>query len=156
VANRLPALLRYAWLLTGNEHDASDLVQTALEKVGLRWRTIGAAPDAYVRRAIYNAHVSRWRRHRHELLVADPPETTHRADHPAWEWADLWHQLRTLPPRQRAVIVLRYYEDLPEKDVADALGISIGTVKSQTSRALATLRSTMRPTTTPGEEGTTP
>ena len=142
VTLRLPALLRFGHALTGNPHDASDLVQDALERVGARWSSIDhdrGSADAYVRRSMLNARTSRWRRRRRETLVAEIPDSTVQArdrldDEP------LWIALQTLPPRQRAVIVLRYYEDLSEAEIAGTLGISAGTVKSQASRAMATLR----------------
>jgi RNA polymerase sigma-70 factor (sigma-E family) len=142
VALRLPALLRFGYALTGNPHDAGDLVQEALERVGVRWATIGrdgGSPDAYVRRSMVNARTSRWRRRRPETLVAELPDvgvqTRDRFDD-----EPLWQALRELPARQRAVIVLRYYEALSEAEIAATLGISTGTVKSQASRAMATLR----------------
>lgn len=142
VEAQLPALLRFGYALTGNRHDAGDLVQDALERVGLRWSRIqrgGGHPHAYTRRTMVNAWTSRWRRHRRETLVANPPDTCgHLPDH--LDNDDLWAALRRLPPRQRAVIVLRYYEDLSEKEIAMTLGVTPGTVKSQASRALATLR----------------
>ena len=141
---RMPALLRFGHALTGNPHDALDLVQTALERTGVRWRSVrrGAGdPEAYVRRAMVNTHVSRWRRLRRETLVRSVP------DHPADDVADsaldrapLWQALRALPPRQRAVVVLSYYEDLADGQVAEALGCSTGTVKSQRAKALRSLR----------------
>ncbi|WP_185001113.1 SigE family RNA polymerase sigma factor [Crossiella cryophila] len=141
----LPALLRYGHALTGNPHDAADLVQSVLEKVGTRWRSLlrqEINPQAYVRRAMANTHVSFWRRVRKESLVADLPE-----DGQGYEQADrlenepLWQALRELPPRQRAVIVLRYYDGLTEAEIAESLGISKGTVKSQSSKAMTALRS---------------
>ncbi|WHT19624.1 SigE family RNA polymerase sigma factor [Crossiella sp. CA-258035] len=140
----LPALLRYGHALTGNPHDAADLVQSVLEKVGTRWRKLlrqEVNPQAYVRRAMANTHVSRWRRVRKESLVADLPE-----DSQSYEQADrlenepLWQALRELPPRQRAVIVLRYYDNLTEAEIAESLGVTKGTVKSQASKAMAALR----------------
>lgn len=143
VAARLPALLRFAHALTGNRDDAADLVQDTLLKVGLHWERIrrddAAGVDAYVRRAIANGRVSRWRRRRGETLVADVPERVAAHVDPL-EHEPLWQALRGLPARQRAVIVLRYYDDLTEAEIAATLGISTGTVKSQASRAMATLR----------------
>jgi RNA polymerase sigma-70 factor (sigma-E family) len=148
---RMPALLRFGHALTGNPHDALDLVQTALERTGVRWRSVrrGAGdPEAYVRRAMVNTHVSRWRRLRRETLVRSVP------DHPADDVADaaldrapLWQALRALPPRQRAVVVLRYYEDMSEAQIADVLGVTPGTVKSQNAKAMVTLRRHLAPTT---------
>ena len=100
-------------------------------------------PMAYARRAMANAHISRWRRTRRESLVADLPDTG-----AVWQpdrFADepLWQALRALPPRQRAVIVLRYYDDLSEAEIARTLGISRGTVKSQANKAMSALRTRM-------------
>ena len=143
VREALPGLLRYGHLLTGNPHDAADLVQTVLEKVGARWSSVvrkSGDPVAYTRRAMANTHISRWRRSRHEQPIADVPDVRFVADRDPFENEPLWALLRQLPPRQRAVVVLRYYEDLSEQEIAAALGISRGTVKSQTSKAMATLR----------------
>nr|WP_198663340.1 SigE family RNA polymerase sigma factor [Jiangella endophytica] len=141
----LPGLLRYGHALTGSPHDAADLVQTVLEKVGARWSKImrqDAEPLAYVRRAMANAHVSRWRRRRREVLVEEfPDQGVSQPDRLDGE--PLWQALAQLPPRQRAVLVLRYYEDLSEAEIAAALGITAGTVKSQASKALAKLRAGM-------------
>jgi RNA polymerase sigma-70 factor (sigma-E family) len=143
---RMPALLRFGHALTGNRHDALDLVQTALERTGARWRTVcrHGNPEAYVRRAMVNAWVSRWRRLRRETLVAGVPDGPAAAAAAAadavLEREPLWQALRALPPRQRAVIVLRYYEDLSEAQIADVLGVTPGTVKSQAAKAMATLR----------------
>jgi RNA polymerase sigma-70 factor (sigma-E family) len=143
VREALPGLLRYGHLLTGNPHDAADLVQTVLEKVGSRWasvvRTTGD-PVAYTRKAMANGHVSRWRRTRREQLIADVPDLRGVHDRDPFANEPLWTLLRELPPRQRAVVVLRYYEDLSELEIATALGVSRGTVKSQASKAMATLR----------------
>lgn len=139
----MPSLLRYGHALTGSPHDAADLVQTVLEKVGSRWSKVSRDqrdPMAYVRRAMANAHVSRWRRSRRERLVDVVPDQRYDT-RDRLENEPMWQALRTLPPRQRAVIVLRYYEDLSEAEIADVLGISTGTVKSQASRAIERLRS---------------
>jgi RNA polymerase sigma-70 factor (sigma-E family) len=138
---RLPSLLRFGYALTGNPHDAGDLVQEALERVGVRWAAIRRAghPDAYIRRVMVNARTSRWRRHRSETLVAEVPESGVRT-RDRFDDEPLWEALRTLPARQRAVIVLRYYENLSEAEIATTMGISTGTVKSQASRAMITLR----------------
>jgi RNA polymerase sigma-70 factor (sigma-E family) len=141
VALRLPSLLRFGYALTGNPHDASDLVQETLERVGVRWTAVGrnGNPDAYIRRAMVNARTSRWRRRRSETLVAEVPDTgVHTRDR--FDDEPLWQALRELPTRQRAVIVLRYYENLSEAEIGAAMGISTGTVKSQASRAMTTLR----------------
>ncbi|MFI6100681.1 SigE family RNA polymerase sigma factor [Lentzea sp. NPDC051213] len=140
----MPGLLRYGHALTGNQHDAADLVQAVLEKVGSRWLAVqrkGDDPRAYVRRAMANTHISIWRRRRRENLVADIPDTGALAPElTRLEHEPLWQALRALPPRQRAVVVLRYYENLSEAEIAHALGITCGTVKSQSSKAMASLR----------------
>ncbi|WP_352301939.1 SigE family RNA polymerase sigma factor [Kineosporia sp. NBRC 101731] len=148
VSARLPALLRLGHALTGNPHDASDLVQDVLEKVGVRWGSLerrGVSVDAYVRRAMVNARTSRWRRRRKETLVADAPEAPAdgEAPHDRFDDEPLWKALRELPEKQRAVLVLRYYEGLSESEIAETLGISGGTVKSHTSRAMSALRRTL-------------
>lgn len=142
----LPGLLRYGHALTGNPHDAADLVQSVLEKIGARWsrvRNKTGDPLAYVRRSMANAHISRWRRTRRENLVADLPDAAVVADEDPFEHEPLWQALRDLPPRQRAVIVLRYYEGLSEVEIARTLGVSQGTVKSQASKAIASMRRKM-------------
>ncbi|GAA1298252.1 SigE family RNA polymerase sigma factor [Saccharothrix xinjiangensis] len=139
----MPGLLRYGHVLTGNPHDAADLVQAVLEKVASRWAALvrgNPDPLAYVRRAMANAHVSRWRRRRRENLVADLPDEPAEAGVDRLEHEPLWRALRDLPPRQRAVVVLRFYEGLSEEEIARALGVSRGTVKSQSSKAMASLR----------------
>ncbi|WP_245374078.1 SigE family RNA polymerase sigma factor [Crossiella equi] len=143
VRMNLPALLRYGHVLTGNPHDAADLVQSVLEKIGVKWRTVlrtSTSPSAYVRRAMANTHISFWRRVRKESLVADLPDVESYVQADRLENEPLWQALRDLPPRQRAVIVLRYYDGLSEAEIAEALGVSKGTVKSQTSKAMVTLR----------------
>lgn len=142
-ASSMPGLLRYGHALTGNPHDAADLVQSVLEKIGSRWAAVARKtgdPLAYTRRAMANAHVSRWRRTRRENLVADVPDTALAGARYAFEDEPLWQALRGLPPKQRAVVVLRYYEGLTEVEIARTLGVSQGTVKSQASKAMATLR----------------
>ena len=139
----LPGLLRYGHALAGNPHDAADLVQTVLEKIGSRWSKVirnTGDPLAYTRRAMANTHISKWRRSRRESLVAELPDIAAAAQQDPFENEPLWQALRALPPRQRAVIVLRYYEGLSEGEIAAALGVSAGTVKSQASKAMATLR----------------
>ncbi len=144
VAARSASLLRTAYLLTGNRPDAEDLMQTALAKTCLAWGRIRepAAVDAYVRRVMVNSRTSLWRRRRvEEYPTADLPELPdpdRTADLDLHE--ALWQALGRLPRRQRAAVVLRYYEDLSEASTADALGVAVGTVKSTVSRALARLR----------------
>lgn len=145
MAARQHRLLRTAYLLTGDVHTAEDLTQTTLAKVYLAWDRVSAAHsvDAYARRMLINEHTSMWRRlWRHREVVTDT--SSHDGSVPATEYdgvsAALWEAVRSLPDRQRAVVVLRYYEQLSEKEAADALGVSLGTIKSQSSRALDTLR----------------
>ena len=140
VVARQAALLRTAYLLTGHAQDAEDLVQTTLVKVVPQWRRIQDNPEAYVRRVLVNENISRWRRRRWREHATDVlPETL--SDEP--DRADLLavrDALRTLAPRQRAVLVLRYYEGLSEAEIAATLGIAPGTVKSQARAGLARLR----------------
>ncbi|MFF5444102.1 SigE family RNA polymerase sigma factor [Streptomyces sp. NPDC012888] len=145
VRARWAHLVRTAYLLTGDPHDAEDLTQTALAKAYRSWRRVLGAdsPEAYVRRMLVSCNNDRFRKRRvAERLTAVPPETL--SPDPTAAWADeryaLLAALATLPARQRAVVVLRYWEDLPEAEVAAALGCSTGTVKSQASKALAKLR----------------
>ncbi|MGV9978715.1 SigE family RNA polymerase sigma factor [Micromonospora wenchangensis] len=144
VAARSGALLRTAYLLAGDWATAEDLLQTALTKTYLAWRRLGGieAVEPYARRVMVNTSTSWWRRRWHgerptEVLPerAGVDEIEQQLDRDA-----LWRHLRMLPARQRAVLVLRYYEDLSEAQTAALLEISPGTVKSQTSRALNTLR----------------
>lgn len=142
VAARSMALLRVAVALTGDRHRAEDLVQVALGKLAGRWHKVDD-PEGYTRRVIYHDYVSWWRRRsvRGEVLgasVPERPEADRAVD--ADRRIDLRSALRLLGPRQRAVLVLRYFEDLPEAAVADVLGCSVGTVRSQAHRALARLR----------------
>lgn len=140
---RIRALSRTAYLLTGNRQEAEDLVQIALTRAALRWPALRADnPEGYVRRILYTEHVSRWRRRRlREVLAAAPP------DLPAPDPSDaaavrlaVRRALDRLTRKQRAVIVLRYFEDLTEVQTAEVLGIRPGTVKSQTRDALARIR----------------
>lgn len=138
-------LLRTAYLLTGNVHEAEDLVQTALAKVYLAWDRVSAAQsiDAYARKILVNEHTSMWRRlWRQRETVSDTSTYDVPVDSPEYDGvaAALWDTVRALPERQRAVVVLRYYEQLSEKEAAETLGVTVGTIKSQSSRALDTLR----------------
>jgi RNA polymerase sigma-70 factor (sigma-E family) len=146
----IPRLLRTALLLTGSDHDAWDLVQGSLVRVGVRWRRLDRGHDAhaYAQRTLVNLHVSTWRRLRREL-----PYTTdadHAAPALATDLVDLHEALlpalKSLPPRQRAVVVLRYFEDLTEAQVADRLDCSVGTVKSQHAKAMVKLRTQLAAT----------
>ncbi|RFC77286.1 SigE family RNA polymerase sigma factor [Streptomyces sp. AcE210] len=145
VAMRSTALLRLAVLLTGGDrHAAEDLLQIALMKAYGRWAHI-EQPEAYVRQVLYRQQVNRWRlrRHRAETTVPVLPESGTDADagsDPELRIA-LWAALGRLTMRQRAVVVLRYFEDLPEAEVAALLGCPVGTVRSTAYRSLAKLRS---------------
>jgi RNA polymerase sigma-70 factor (sigma-E family) len=141
VSSRGPALQRTAYLLTGDWGLAEDLLQTALAKSYLAWNRIRHEdPEGYVRKVLANTHATWWRRKwRGETPTAELPEGAHD-DHGAEDRLALGAALARLPRRQRAVIVLRFHEDLTEAAVAHALGISVGTVKSQTAKALAKLR----------------
>ena len=140
VLARRPALLRTAYLLTGSAADAEDLVQVVLLRCVPRWKRIADRPEPYVRQVLARESISRWRARRwREQSVDRVPETavvTAGSD----ERLVLQQALVALPPRQRAVIVLRYYEDLTEKQTAQQLGIAVGTVKSQARDGLARLR----------------
>jgi RNA polymerase sigma-70 factor (sigma-E family) len=144
VENASPSLLRTAWLLTGDHDTAHDLVQAALVRTYVAWpRVRPETALAYARRILVNERTDRWRRHGAELAVATPPETQ-SADAGATEDRDVVVRLlATLPEQQRRVVVLRYYCDLSEQATADALSISVGSVKSAASRGLATLRTQM-------------
>lgn len=144
VAARSGALLRTAYLLAGDWATAEDLLQTALTKTYLAWKRLGGieAIEPYARRVMVNTSTSWWRRRWHgerptEVLPerAGVDEIEQQLDRDA-----LWRHLQALPARQRAVLVLRFYEDMSEAQTAALLEISPGTVKSQTSRALNTLR----------------
>jgi RNA polymerase sigma-70 factor (sigma-E family) len=145
---RLPALLRYGMLLTRDPDLARDLVQDVLARAIPRWKSIGAVdePYAYVRAMITNEYLSLLRRRKlrtvpltnetldgpHAPTASDPAD---RFDH-----ADLWRRLAVLPRKQRAVVVLRYYEGLTDNEIADVLGCRASTVRTHAARALATLR----------------
>jgi RNA polymerase sigma-70 factor (sigma-E family) len=140
---RMPELLRFGHALTGSPHAAADLVQDALERTMIAWPRVEKQgdPEGYVRRIMVNRNISIWRRHKREQLVDDIPEDVRNGvREPVVRDLALWERIKTLPPRQRTVIVLRYYEDMSEAQIAAIMGSSVGTVKSQASRALATLR----------------
>jgi RNA polymerase sigma-70 factor (sigma-E family) len=143
VVGRWPRLMRTAFLLTGEQHAAEDLVQTTLEQVYVAWRRVGSAdePEAYVRRVMINAHARRHRRKLKEFLapkddsglnreVPDSGDPIARAD----DRGALITALTQLPPRQRQAVVLRYWEDLSESQAAEAMGCSVGAVKSNAAR----------------------
>lgn len=144
VAARRPALLRTAFLLTGDRFAADDLVQAALERVALRWDRIVATgpPEPYVRQVLYREHVSVWRRHRRVALAVDVERVEADRSHEVDVRVVLQRALGRLTRKQRAVLVLRYCEDLSESQTATMLGVAVGTVKSQTRDALRRLRET--------------
>jgi RNA polymerase sigma-70 factor (sigma-E family) len=147
-AARLPALLRYAVMLTGDRDRAQDIVQDVLIRAHSRWWRIRRAdrPDLYVKRMVTNEFISARRRRalRTVPLDADPGSAGGpvHPDHAVTgtDTDDLWRRLAELPRQQRAVLVLRYYEGLPDAEIADVLGCASGTVRGYASRALATLR----------------
>lgn len=142
VQARGPALWRAAWLLTGDSARAEDLVQTALAKCWKHFDRVSRTGsfEAYVRRTLVTTHASWWRRRwRGEVATADLPESV-AVGADADEAHDVRRALSALSPRQRAVIVLRYFEDLTEAQTADTLGVSLGAVKAHHSRAIAKLR----------------
>ena len=151
VRARQQALLRFACVLTGDRMSGEDLVQTALARLYLKWDTIRQteALDAWVRRVMVNEHTSWWRRawrHRESVgLEARAAERAAPVDPGVGH--ELWDHVLRLPPRQRAAVVLRYYEDLSEAATAEILGCTVGTVKSQVHRALATLRTRLEEVT---------
>lgn len=144
-AARLPALMRFAVVLTGDRGLAEDVVQEVLIRVHGKWRRITGLdrPEPYIRRMVVNEYLS-WRRRWWRLVPqADPTPDTPPMPDPAAGLAErdaLLTELRKLPPRQRAVLVLRYYEGLTDVEIADTLGCTAGTVRGYASRALATLR----------------
>lgn len=146
MAERWPRLVRSAYLLTGDTHDAEDLAQAALVKVFSSWHRVRRADnvDAYVQRVLINCNSSRFRKRRvQENPVGDIPDGLYLVgDHAdqVGERSRFMAALARLSPGQRAVIVLRFYEDLTEAQTAAAMGCTVGTVKSQTAKALARLR----------------
>lgn len=136
--------LRLAMLLTGDRWQAEELLQDSLVKMYERWRKLSRHDDlhAYLRRALTNNHISTWRRRRRESLVADVPER--EAFEGPESCIEVKGALMSLPYRQRAVVVLRLYEDMSERQTAQTLGCSVGTVKSQYARALEKLRHLVR------------
>ena len=143
VAARGPALLRLAYVLTGNGTDAEDVVQDTLSRALPRWSRISTVddPDAYVRRMVVNAHVSRWRKLRRREV---PVEVVHDRPVPAGVGAEdrdrLWRACRALPPDQRTAVVLRFYEDLDYAEIAALTGVREGSVRSRVSRGIAAMR----------------
>lgn len=145
VASRSSALWRSAWLLTGDPHKAEDLLQTALVKCWRRWDRIArdGSVEGYARRCLVTTYTDWWRRAwNRELPSGALPEPVSSWDADVADLRqDVLTALATLTRGQRAVVVLRYFDDLTEAQTADALGVTVGTVKSQTARALKALRS---------------
>lgn len=143
VGARVPALMRFAYLVTGSQHDAEEAVQSALASACEKWSRVGGTqdPDAYVRRMIANAYVSQWRRFgkRMQPVETDTRTAPDHADAVAGNDA-VWRVCSTLPRQQRAAVVLRFYEDLEYGEIARVLGVSEATARSHVSRALAALR----------------
>ncbi|MBB5872488.1 RNA polymerase sigma-70 factor (sigma-E family) [Allocatelliglobosispora scoriae] len=140
---RSPRLLRVSYLLTRDWALAEDLLQTALARSWSAWRRIEGDPEPYVRKVLVNTYATWWRRRWHGERPTDtlPDRASGSAEHDAVDARDeVWQALGRLPRRQRAVLVLRYFEDLPEAEVAEILGVTVGTVKSQTHKALGRLR----------------
>ena len=141
VREATPSLTRTAWLLTGSRDAAADLVQAAFVKTYASWgRVRGDDALAYTRRVLANEHVDRWRRRHGEVAVPEIHDRPGRPDGTVEDRDEITRLLALLPPQQRTVVVLRYYNDLSERAAADHLGISVGAVKSAASRGLATLR----------------
>jgi RNA polymerase sigma-70 factor (sigma-E family) len=154
---RQAALYRTAYLLAGDHAAAEDLLQNAFAKLYLSWDKVRdhGALDGYVRRIMVNENNSLWRRawKRREHSTDTMPETGAHDTYDDGMGGVLWAFVQTLPPKQRAVVVLRYYEQLSEAEIAEVLGISVGTVKSQASRALAGLRARAPQSLNPHEPG---
>ncbi|GGL45493.1 SigE family RNA polymerase sigma factor [Planomonospora parontospora] len=150
VAERADALLRYGYVLSGNPHDAADLTQEALIRLHRAWSRVRrkSDPEGYARTTMARLHVSAWRLRRRERLVWDPPEDAHLDAPPSGAEQGLWRALEDLPRKQRAVLVLRYYEQLTDAEIARVLGVSRGTVRSHASLGLGRLRAAVpHPTT---------
>lgn len=146
---RQEALLRFAFLVTADAEAAKDLVQSALTKAFLRWDRISTleAPDAYVRRIIVNEHTSWWRAAWRRREVTSTPlveVSTLAAGEQRPHDAELWAHIVALSPMQRAIVVLRFYEDLTEAQTAEVLGCTLGTVKTHSSRAMERLRGRLK------------
>jgi RNA polymerase sigma-70 factor (sigma-E family) len=145
-AARSAALIRLAYVLTGSQHAAEDLLQTALTSAAAKWGRIHTAPEPYVRQIMYREQVSGWRRRarRPETAMAQVPDQAAAAPATSVEARLILQEaLLALPAGKRAVLVLRYLEDLPEAQVAGILGCSVGTVRSQTHKAITQLRSSL-------------
>jgi RNA polymerase sigma-70 factor (sigma-E family) len=150
VAARGQALLRFAYVLTADPNLAEDVVQTALVKALRHWNRVerSAQPEAYVRRIVVTTWADHWRRASSSEVASDVPDVRTEPDFAERIGTadEMWQALAALAPRQRAVLVLRYYLDLDDEEIARQLGISRVTVRTQASRALATLRDRWTPT----------
>ncbi|MGA5763699.1 SigE family RNA polymerase sigma factor [Nonomuraea bangladeshensis] len=156
VADRADALLRYGYVLSGNAHDAADLTQEALIRLHRAWPRVRRKqdPEAYTRTIMARLHISVWRRRRREHLFGEVPDAPVRHDLlPSEAEQGLWEALKGLPRKQRTVLVLRYYEDLADEEIARVLGISRGTVRSHASLGLGKLRSALSHDRREAEEG---
>jgi RNA polymerase sigma-70 factor (sigma-E family) len=156
VRARLPELLRFGRALTGSAEAGADLVQDALERSLLAWSRLESRdePEGYVRRIMVNRNISIWRKFGRERTTDPLDLVDNRAGHHDRHFDDdLWRAIQQLPTKQRAVIALRYYEDLSEADIARTLGCSVGTVKSQASKAMAKLRELVPRDVESGREG---
>jgi RNA polymerase sigma-70 factor (sigma-E family) len=149
------SMYRYAYLLAGNHADAEDIAQQTLVKAYRNWTRVqeSTTPAAYLRKMVTNTFLSdrRPKSRRLEVLTDAPPERSGTPQGAESRWA-LWPHVKALPPRQRAVIVLRYYEDLSEQEIAETLGCSRGTVKSSAHHALRALRAAMGDESIDGRE----
>ncbi|MFI6483775.1 SigE family RNA polymerase sigma factor [Nonomuraea sp. NPDC050663] len=145
VAKRADALLRYGYVLSGNAHDAADLTQEALVRLHGAWTRVRRKqdPEGYTRAIMARLHVSAWRLRRREHLTWDLPERAHLDVLPSEAEQGLWRAVRNLPRKQRAVLVLRYYEQLTDAEIARVIGVSRGTVRSHASLGLSKLRATV-------------
>jgi RNA polymerase sigma-70 factor (sigma-E family) len=155
VRKRGAALVRLGHLLTGDRHQGEDLAQEVLARAFVRWNRISAdSPEPYLRRMLVNAAISRWRLASNREVATADPHGSREASGPgdlgteAAERDAAWRLIRVLPPKQRAAVVLRYYEDLDDTAIAEVLSCSRETVRSQVKRALDTLRT--RLVTLPG------
>ena len=152
-----PRLLRVTYAVTGDRQLAEDALQTAFAQAYAAWGRVSRADDpaAYVRRIAVNAALSQERKafRRRESVSEALPEASsrRRTDDDVVARDEVWTAVRALPPRQRAVVVLRYYEDLTERQIAEVLGCRPGTVKSQAAAALATLRALLPDTAKDGD-----
>lgn len=153
VAVALPGLLRFGHVLTGDPREAEDLVQEALARSLRRWRSVRSSDAVpYVRQVMVNTHITRWRRWEARVRLGELPDSS--ADDPELRRSEDWDRLRRalvrLPVRQRTVLVLRYYEDLPDTRIAELMDCRPGTVRSQAARGLAALRPLLAPETVHG------